>query len=123
MFEGRAEEAMNFYVATIPGTEITSIKRYGPGEDGVEGSVMQGAFSIGTQLFSCFDSSVHHAFSFTPAISVFLTCSSADEVDRIYGKLSEGGNVMMGLSSYPFSARFAWLADKFGVSWQLSYPG
>jgi predicted 3-demethylubiquinone-9 3-methyltransferase (glyoxalase superfamily) len=120
MFEGQAEEAMNFYVTVFDDTEILSIVRYGPNEFGKEGSVMHATFSIKGQTIMCIDSSVKHAFTFTPAISLHIACDTEDEIDRYFGKLAEGGNVLMPLAAYPFSPKYAWVSDKFGVSWQLN---
>lgn len=121
MFEGKkAEEAMNFYVSLFKDASITRIKRYGPGEGGTEGSVMQAAFTLNGQNFMCIDSSMKHAFTFTPAMSIFVNCASEAEIDALNAKLSEGGQVMMPLGEYPFARKFVWLADRYGVSWQLS---
>ena len=120
MFEGKAEEAMNFYVSLFEDAEIVSVKRYGPGEPGKEGSVVHAQFTLGDQAFMCIDSPAKHAFTFTPATSIFLVCDGSEQVDRLFGELSEGGQVMMPLGEYPFSPRFAWVSDKYGVSWQLS---
>jgi predicted 3-demethylubiquinone-9 3-methyltransferase (glyoxalase superfamily) len=120
MFEGKAEEAMNFYVSLFKDASVTHIKRYGPGEGGKEGSVMQAAFSLNGQRFMCIDSSVNHGFTFTPATSIFVHCASEAEIDTLNAKLSEGGQVLMPLGEYPFARKFVWLADRFGVSWQLS---
>ena len=60
--------------------------------------------------------------SFTPSTSFFVTCESESEVDRLFVALSEGGSVLMGLDSYPFAKRYAWVQDRFGVSWQLLFP-
>ena len=120
MFSGQAEEAMNFYVSLFDQSEIVSIKRYGPNEPGAEGSVQQATFTLGGQTFMCIDSNVKHDFTFTPAISLFVTCDTEEEIDRVFAKLSEGGVVYMPLAAYPFSKKFGWVGDKFGVSWQLS---
>ncbi|MFE4709367.1 MULTISPECIES: VOC family protein [unclassified Paenibacillus] len=122
MFEGQAEEAMNFYISLFENSEIISIKRYGPNESGAEGSVVQASFSLNGQVYMCIDSHVKHAFTFTPAISLFVTCDSEEEIDRIFAELSEGGQILMPLGAYPFSQKFGWTADRFGVSWQLSLP-
>lgn len=121
MFQGKqAEEAMNFYVSLFKDASVTFIRRYGPGEPGDEGSVMQAAFTLNGQNFMCIDSSVKHAFTFTPATSIFVNCTSEAEIDALHAKLSEGGQVMMPLGEYPFARKFVWLADRYGVSWQLS---
>ncbi|OBZ18089.1 hypothetical protein A8L34_00415 [Bacillus sp. FJAT-27264] len=122
MFEGQAEEAMNFYISLFENSEIISIKRYGPNEAGPEGSVVQASFSLNGQVYMCIDSHVKHAFTFTPAISLFVTCDSEEEIDRNFADLSEGGQILMPLGAYPFSQKFGWTADRFGVSWQLSLP-
>ena len=122
MFEGKAEEAMNFYVSLFPNSAVTSIARYGPDGPGAEGSVMHARFSLNGREFWCIDSPVKHAFTFTPAVSLFVDCASASEVDALFARLSAGGHVLMPLDAYPFSRRFAWVNDRYGVSWQLSLP-
>ena len=59
-------------------------------------------------------------FKFTPAVSFFVTCETTAEIDELWQKLSEAGSVLMPLDTYPFSEKFGWLADKYGLSWQLS---
>jgi len=122
MFEGRAEEAMNFYISLLPDSRILSINRYGPGEAGREGSVMQARFQIAGQTVMCIDSPVKHDFTFTPAISLFVDCASESQVDDLFAKLSAGGKVLMPVNNYGFSRRFGWVADRYGVSWQLNLP-
>jgi predicted 3-demethylubiquinone-9 3-methyltransferase (glyoxalase superfamily) len=120
MFEGKAEEAMNFYTSLFDQSEIISIERYGANESGDEGTVLQAAFSLNGQVFMCIDSSVKHGFTFTPAISIYVACDAEDEIDRVFESLSQDGSVLMPLASYPFSEKFGWVADKYGVTWQLN---
>jgi predicted 3-demethylubiquinone-9 3-methyltransferase (glyoxalase superfamily) len=120
MFDGKAAEAMNFYTSLFERSKITSITRYGPNEAGAEGTVMHATFSLNGQEFMCIDSSEKHAFTFTPAISLYVTCDTEEQIDRLYEKLSQNGQVFMPLAPYPFSEKFGWVADKYGVSWQLS---
>jgi predicted 3-demethylubiquinone-9 3-methyltransferase (glyoxalase superfamily) len=120
MFSGQAEEAMHYYISVFDQAEILSMQRYGANEAGAEGTVSHATFSVYGQVFMCMDSSVKHAFTFTPAISLFVTCATEDEIDRIFEKLSQGGEVFMPLTAYPFSDKFGWVADKYGVSWQLN---
>lgn len=122
MFEGKAEEAMTFYVSLFKNAKIKRIQRYGAGEPGPEGSVKHAVFSIEGQEFMCSDSYVQHDFTFTPATSLFVTCESEAEVDQLFATLSTDGKVLMPLASYPFSRKFAWVADRYGVSWQLNLP-
>jgi predicted 3-demethylubiquinone-9 3-methyltransferase (glyoxalase superfamily) len=120
MFSGQAEEAMHYYLSVFDQAEILSMQRYGANEAGAEGTVSHATFSVYGQVFMCMDSSVKHAFTFTPAISLFVTCATEDEIDQIFERLSQGGEVLMPLTAYPFSDKFAWVADKYGVSWQLN---
>ena len=120
MFEGKAEEAMNYYTSIFDQSEIMTITRYGANGPGEEGTVVQATFSIKGQVFMCSDSYVKHGFTFTPSISLFVTCDTEEEIDRAFEKLSEDGNVYMPLQAYPFSEKFGWVGDKFGVTWQLN---
>lgn len=118
MFEGKAEEAMNFYISVFDGAEIGNIIRYEA--NGAEGGVVHATFSLAGQTFMCMDSNIKHDFTFTPSMSLYVACATEQEIDRLFEKLSEGGTVMMPLAAYPFSNKFAWVADKYGVSWQLN---
>ncbi len=120
MFDGKAEEAMNFYTSVFEESEIIDIIRYGANEAGEEGSVLKAKFSIKGQEFMCIDSNIKHEFTFTPAMSLYVNCDTEKELDQVFEKLSQDGNVLMPLASYPFSEKFAWVADKYGVSWQLN---
>ncbi|MBZ5753023.1 VOC family protein [Metabacillus rhizolycopersici] len=120
MFEGKAEEAMNYYTSIFDQSEIMTITRYGENGPGEEGTVVQATFSIKGQVFMCSDSYVKHEFTFTPSISLFVTCDTEEEINRAFEKLSEDGNVYMPLQAYPFSEKFGWVGDKFGVTWQLN---
>lgn len=120
MFEGSAEAAMNFYVSLFPNSQVKHIERYGPGEPGKEGSVKRAAFTVAGQNLMCIDSPVKHGFTFTPSVSLFVECESETELDQLFGRLSDGGSVLMAPANYGFSAKFTWLNDRFGVSWQLN---
>jgi predicted 3-demethylubiquinone-9 3-methyltransferase (glyoxalase superfamily) len=120
MFTGQAEEAMKLYTSLFEDSKIVSLKRYGAGEAGPEGTVYQAIFSLNGREFNCIDSPPVHAFTFTPAISLHVSCPDAARVDHYFKVLSEGGQVFMPLDRYPFADRYAWVQDRFGVSWQLS---
>lgn len=120
MFQGRAEEAMNFYVSLFEDGRVLEIERYGADGPGKEGSVKLATFSIAGLKVMCIDSPVEHGFSFTPAISLFVTCSSEEQIDRLSATLSDDGNIFMPLGDYGFSKKFAWVSDRFGVAWQLN---
>ena len=120
MFTGRAEEAMNLYTALFKPSEILHITRYGPNEAGAEGSVVHALFTLNGQEFMCIDSSAQHEFTFTPSMSLYVRCTTEEEIDAVFATLAQDGQILMPLDRYPFSAKFGWLADRFGVSWQLS---
>jgi predicted 3-demethylubiquinone-9 3-methyltransferase (glyoxalase superfamily) len=119
MFEGQAEQAMNFYIVLFPDSRILDIARYGPEGPGAPGSVYHATFQLNGRTFRCIDSPVKHGFTFTPAMSLFVDCGSAAEVETLFAKLSDGGQVLMPLDAYPFSPKYAWVNDRFGVSWQI----
>ena len=122
MFQGKAGEALDFYVSLFPNSMILSMLRYGPGEAGAEGSVKTARFSLAGREFMAIDSPVRHAFDFTPSINLFVDCESREELDAAYGKLAEGGTGLMPPGAYGFSTWFAWVNDRYGVSWQLNLP-
>ena len=118
MFEGKAEEAMRFYVSVFKGSAIQAIEKYGPGEMGAEGSVKKASFRLAGHEMACIDSPTKHAFTFTPSTSLFV--QDEVEFDRTCAALSEGGTMLMPPGNYGFSTKFVWLSDRFGVSWQLN---
>lgn len=120
MFEGKAEEAMNFYISLFADAAIKSISRYGENEGGAVGSVRHALFTLNGQEFMCIDSVVKHGFSFTPAMSLFVSLDAESELDKIYAALAEGGQTLMPLAAYPFSKKYGWVNDRYGVSWQLT---
>jgi predicted 3-demethylubiquinone-9 3-methyltransferase (glyoxalase superfamily) len=122
MFEGRAEEAMALYCEAVPGSQVLDVTRYGQGEDGPQGTVKLARASIGGLEVMIYDSPVHHAFTFTPSVSLFVDCSSEEELERVVEALSTDGSFLMPTGNYGFSRRFAWLNDRFGVSWQINLP-
>lgn len=122
-FDTHAEEAMTLYTSIFENSRIVTIKRYpdspqvGP-MAGMEGRVLTGEFELAGQRFFALDGGP--VFKFTPAISFFVNCETEAEIDAIWGRLSDGGSVLMPLQAYPFSQKFGWLEDKYGLSWQLS---
>jgi predicted 3-demethylubiquinone-9 3-methyltransferase (glyoxalase superfamily) len=120
MFSGKAEEAMTFYMSLFEQSSIVSITRYGADEGGIEGTVLHSIFSLNGQEFMCIDSAPTHAFAFTPAMSLYVQCNTVEEIDRLFNELFRGGKMLMPLATYPFSKKFGWVSDKYGVSWQLN---
>ena len=121
MFQDRhAEQAMNLYVSLFDDGEVLDVTRWQKGEQGPEGSIKLARFRAAGQTMLASDSPVKHAFDFTPSWSFFVDCASGEEQERLFAELSAGGEVLMPLGDYGFSKRFAWVADRFGVSWQLN---
>jgi predicted 3-demethylubiquinone-9 3-methyltransferase (glyoxalase superfamily) len=123
MFEGQAGEALELYAEAFEDAEVVDVRRFGDAGPGPAGTVEHAVLRIGEREVRLIDSPAAHDFGFTPAVSLFVDLDSAAEVDAAFAKLSAGGQVLMPLDAYPFSPRFAWIADRFGVSWQLSAPG
>ncbi len=72
MFDGTAEEAMNFYVSIFENARVLDAQRYGSDVKGMEGKLRMGTFSLGDSEFTCIDTPVKHDFTFTPSISTFV---------------------------------------------------
>jgi predicted 3-demethylubiquinone-9 3-methyltransferase (glyoxalase superfamily) len=122
--QNNSEEAMKFYTSIFPHSKIDEIAYYPSGYTegplaGMEGKVINGVFELSGQKFICLDGGPG-VFEFNPSLSFFLNCATAAEVEDYYTKLVDGGSVLMELNKYPFSEKYAWISDKYGVSWQLN---
>src|SRR5256712_10692868 len=106
-FDGKAEEAMNFYTSIFKNSKVVGIMRYGEAGPGPKGTVMSVTFQLDGQEFTALNGGP--MFTFSPAISFFVNCETQEEVDELWEKLSEGGE----------KQRCGWLKDKYGVSWQI----
>jgi predicted 3-demethylubiquinone-9 3-methyltransferase (glyoxalase superfamily) len=106
-FDGKAEEAMNFHVSIFKNSRIVSVTRYGEEGPGPKGTVMSATFQLEGQEFYALNGGPQ--FTFSAAISFFVNCKTQQEVDRLWEKLSEGGE----------KQRCGWLKDKYGLSWQI----
>ena len=106
-FDGKAEEAMNFYVSIFKNSKVGSVSRCGEGGPGPKGSVMSATFQLLGQEFIALNGGP--MFTFSPAISFFVNCETQEEVDELWEKLSAGGE----------KQRCGWLKDKYGLSWQI----
>lgn len=118
--QGKAEEAINFYTALFKNSQIIDVERYGEGESEPEGSVKVARFTINGTEFMAMDSALSHQFTFTPSISLYIECDSLEEIDSVFESLADGGSELMPLDNYGFSKKFAWVNDRYGVSWQLN---
>ena len=106
-FDTQAEEAAKFYVSIFKSSKIVAVTRYGDTGPGPKGSVMTVAFQLEGQEFVALNGGPE--FKFTPAISLVVNCTSQEEVDDLWRKLSAGGR----------TDRCGWLQDKYGLSWQI----
>lgn len=120
-FVDKGEEAANLYTSLFKNSKTTKVSRYGDAGAEVsgrpKGSVMTVEIEIAGLSLQILNGGPE--FQHTPATSLFVTCGSRDELDQIYQSLSPGGKVLMELGEYPFSPRYAFFSDKFGVHWQL----
>lgn len=120
-FDKNAEEAVNFYVSLFPNSKINSVSHYG--KEGFEqlkmpeGLVMTMSFEIHGQNFVALNGGP--IFKFNESASFFVYCESESEIDNLYKSLSEDGSVNLPLDKYDWSEKYAWVKDKFGISWQL----
>ncbi|WP_395943044.1 VOC family protein [Brevundimonas sp.] len=114
MFQGACEAALTLYVQVIPGARIVSLEKK------PDGTVAMARLAIAGLEILANDSPPVHDFDFTPSTSTFLTVDTVEEVDALASALGEGGKTMMPPGDYGFSPRFAWVQDRFGVSWQIN---
>ena len=105
-FNDNAIEATNFYVSVFSNSKILS------------NNGSNTTFKLEGQVFHALNGGPY--YKITPAISFFVNCETNEEIDSLWEKLSDGGTALMGLDQYPFSEKFGWVQDKFGVSWQLN---
>jgi len=122
-FNNQAEEAANFYVSLFKNSKVTNVTRYlGKEVEKVsgqkEGSIMTVAFELDELVFSALNGGP--IFTFNPSVSFAVACANEEEIDDLWAKLSPGGKVLMELKEYPFSKKFGWIQDKYGISWQLN---
>ena len=121
MFQrGAGREALDFYLSVFADGEVLELDTYPAGGPAPEGSIMRGRFRIAGQEFFISDSFIEHEFDFTPSLSVWLEADSADAQEALTNALGEGGATLMPLDNYGFSSSFAWVNDRFGVSWQIN---
>lgn len=106
-FDGKAEDAANFYVSIFKNAKIRSVSRYGEDTPGTPGTVMTVSFELDGQEFVALNGGPE--YTFTPAVSFSIDCKNQAEVDHFWDRLCEGGRPI----------QCGWLQDKFGLSWQV----
>lgn len=148
MFQGRAQEAIDLYLDTFPDAELLEVMHHPEGTEILDPAgeaasaesqsddtaametvvdwdttlVATAQLKIGGQVLMIQDSLVKQDFDFTPSISVAVVVDTADEFSRITDRLSEDGVFLMEPGQYDFAANFAWVKDRFGVTWQVNQP-
>jgi predicted 3-demethylubiquinone-9 3-methyltransferase (glyoxalase superfamily) len=130
-FAGNAQEAVNFYVSAFPGSQVLYTSYYPKSaEEGLAdfqmnlaGDVLTVEFELGQQRFVAINAGPE--FSFNPSISFMVNfdpsrdARARDHLDALWGTLITGGQELMPLDAYPFSKRYGWVQDHYGLSWQL----
>lgn len=116
-FDGNGEDAMLFYVSVFKDGEVLSGGRPEGSDPASDEKPMVTNFRIAGQDFMALNGGP--AFTQNPSVSYFVQCETAEQVDDLWEKLGQGGLVLMDLGSYPFSKKYGWVQDRFGVSWQL----
>jgi len=120
-FNDQAEEAARFYMSLFKHAKLGAMSYYDKAAAAAagrpEGSVLTVSFELEGQQFLGLNGGPE--FQFNPSISLFVYCDTEEEVDELFAKLSDGGAILMPLQKYPFSEKYAWVQDRYGLSWQL----
>lgn len=115
-FDTQAVEAARFYSSIFDDSKVDSVTTL---HDTPSGDCDVVSFEIAGQPFMAI--SAGPLFKFTPAVSFLVACKTKQEVDALWGRLSENGKALMPLDSYPFSDRYGWTEDRYGLSWQIMH--
>lgn len=121
-FDHQAEEAARFYTSVFSDATIGEITYYGKEGHEIhhqkEGTVLTASFTLHGQEFMGLNGGP--VFKINPSISFYVICETEAEIDQLWQSLSEKGKALMALQSYPWSKKYGWVEDRFGLSWQLS---
>ncbi|MEO9022159.1 MAG: VOC family protein [Ginsengibacter sp.] len=124
-FDSNAEEAVDYYISCFNNSKTGSISRYDEASAKASGrptgSVLTKSFQLNGQKFIALNGGP--VYKFTPCISFSVTCETEEEINELWEKLSLGGKTLMEFKTYPFSKKYGWVEDKFGLSWQLNLTG
>ena len=124
-YDTNALEAAEFYVAAFENSKVETWSQYIEGDGWPPalpaGTPLNVRFTLCGQEFNAVNGGPE--FSPTPALSFYVDCESEAQLDALWNTLLVGGSVLMELDAYPFSKKFGWLADRYGVNWQLSLSG
>lgn len=117
-FDREAVEAAEFYCSALPQSELTDVTTI---HDTPSGDADVVSFQLWGQPFQAI--SAGPLFRFNPSVSFRLDCTTAEEVDKLWAILAQDGTTLMPLDSYPFSDRYGWTEDRYGLSWQIMHTG
>lgn len=113
-FDSQAGEAAEFYTSVFEGSRILNRTVL---HDTPTGDAESVSFELSGFRFMAISGGPQ--FTFNPSISFHARCTTIEETDRVWRSLSDGGKVMMELGTYPFSKRYGWVQDRYGLSWQV----
>jgi predicted 3-demethylubiquinone-9 3-methyltransferase (glyoxalase superfamily) len=117
-FDKQAREAAEFYISLFPGSRVTNVTTL---TNTPSGDCDVVSFALAGQPFMAI--SAGPVFQFNPSVSFHIKCATTEEVNALWAQLSPGGKVRMPLDAYPFSPRYGWIEDRYGLSWQVNYAG
>jgi predicted 3-demethylubiquinone-9 3-methyltransferase (glyoxalase superfamily) len=130
-FRRDAEDAIKLYTSLFDDAEVGRIIRARADEPGwLAGTLQHAVFTLAGLQFMCInmpppgarghDHAAWHEYEFSPAMAIYVQCRDNEEIERLYAALSDLGQTIMPPGSYGFSEKFAWVTDRFGVSWRLN---
>lgn len=117
-FDNNAEEAAKFYTSIFKNSKVKNVTTL---HNTPSGTVEIFTIELLGQEFTLI--SAGPLFKFNPSVSFLVACNTKEEVDELWGNLSNGGMALMELGEYPFSEKYGWVQDKYGLSWQVIYVG
>lgn len=120
--DNNAEELVNFYKSVFQNVKVGLTSHYDAATAAATGNKAGGVLVIEFEIegFGFMALNGGPIFKITPAVSFSVHCKDPAEVDELWNKLIVGGEALMEVGEYPFSKRYGWLKDKFGVTWQLN---
>ena len=130
-FKGNAEEAMTFYTSLFEDAEVVQVVRARAEDAGwTEGTLQHAIFTLAGQQFMCINTpppgnrlyniAPWDEFGFNPAITIYVRRDTKEDFDRLYEALSDKGEIYLPAASYGFSPMFAWVNDRYGISWRIN---
>lgn len=120
-FDEQAEDAALFYTALFENSQINDLTNFGDDLPGPRNKVIIVDFELAGLQINALNGGPH--FTINPSISFMVMCQDETEVDALWARLTEGGQILMPLDAYPFSDKFGWVQDRYNVSWQIMLTG